>query len=241
MVVLFHFTMTIARKDNSILLYPGRTVKRKNKQKTTQTDIITTHIPAPTQAPFQPTGGPHLWLGYPPACAMADTLFACGAYSQKEPLPLSLPCFPSPPITYHAHNDSYFDTNGCPFRQLFQEFPALSPFYADFEKNFNAWSYTNWAERNMWLAWVICAGYLAFLYVGGKCMENRERFVLKKPLAAWNLALAIFSAIGFLRTAPHLLYYLVTEGFYSSVCNRIRWRTSRVKHLKFTCNSQPRV
>jgi hypothetical protein len=29
--------------------------------------------------------------------------------------------------------------------------------------------------------------------------------------------LSVFSLVGFLRTAPHLLYYLFSRGFYESV------------------------
>jgi hypothetical protein len=65
-------------------------------------------------------------------------------------------------------------------------------------------------------------------------MVDRPAFGLKRLLAQWNLLLAVFSTIGFLRTAPHLLYYLYTRGFYASVrmvaahaaplqCAAVRW------------------
>ena len=43
-------------------------------------------------------------------------------------------------------------------------------------------------------------------------------FGLKGPLAVWNLLLALFSFVGFLRTAPHLINFLSRNGFYASVC-----------------------
>lgn len=44
-------------------------------------------------------------------------------------------------------------------------------------------------------------------------------FGLKRALAAWNLALAAFSAVGFLRTAPFLANFIAQRGFYASVCH----------------------
>ena len=49
-------------------------------------------------------------------------------------------------------------------------------------------------------------------------MKPYKPFGIQRALAAWNLLLALFSGIGFLRTAPHLLYYLYQRGFYSSIC-----------------------
>ena len=37
-------------------------------------------------------------------------------------------------------------------------------------------------------------------------------------LSAWNLLLAVFSAVGFVRTMPHLVFYGWRYGFYASVC-----------------------
>jgi hypothetical protein len=65
--------------------------------------------------------------------------------------------------------------------------------------------------------WPATAADLLFCYWGQKLMMDRPAFGLKRLLAQWNLLLAVFSTIGFLRTAPHLLYYLYTRGFYASV------------------------
>lgn len=119
----------------------------------------------------------------------------------------------------------YRDTMGCTFRQLYQEVPVLAPLYTPFETTFNAHVYSAFAERYMAAAFLICSVYLAFLYFGTKVMANRPRFELRTALRYWNLGLAIFSAIGFLRTAPHLLYFLFKDGvwdmkenFFLSVC-----------------------
>jgi elongation of very long chain fatty acids protein 6 len=48
-------------------------------------------------------------------------------------------------------------------------------------------------------------------------MERLKPFDLRGPLAAWNLGLALFSFVGFLRTAPHLVHYVATRGVYESV------------------------
>lgn len=61
--------------------------------------------------------------------------------------------------------------------------------------------------------------YLPAVYIGHKIMKNREPFKLKGPLICWNVLLAVFSTIGFLRTAPELFNSLNQHGFQHSVCS----------------------
>lgn len=49
-------------------------------------------------------------------------------------------------------------------------------------------------------------------------MKDRKPLGLRYPLIAWNAALSLFSFVGFLRTAPHLMYYMYANGFYASAC-----------------------
>eukprot|EP00932_Pfiesteria_piscicida_P002754 SRR837773.12679.p1 GENE.SRR837773.12679~~SRR837773.12679.p1 ORF type:complete len:285 (-),score=59.03 SRR837773.12679:11-757(-) len=49
-------------------------------------------------------------------------------------------------------------------------------------------------------------------------MEDKEAWDLKWLLAAWNLFLAVYSFIGALRTAPHLLHVVWVQGFDFSLC-----------------------
>ena len=62
-----------------------------------------------------------------------------------------------------------------------------------------------------------------FCVIGSRVMASRHPFQLSKSLAAWNLLLASFSAIGFVRTAPHLLYYMSRNGLYASVRQNSRF------------------
>lgn len=48
-------------------------------------------------------------------------------------------------------------------------------------------------------------------------MAGAKPFGLQTSLIAWNAGLSLFSLIGFLRTAPHLLHTIATDGFYTSV------------------------
>jgi elongation of very long chain fatty acids protein 6 len=61
--------------------------------------------------------------------------------------------------------------------------------------------------------------YLSFVFVVPTLLEHRkEGFSLKWPFAAWNVALALFSVCGSVRTLPHLYEHLVTKGFDYTVC-----------------------
>jgi len=69
-----------------------------------------------------------------------------------------------------------------------------------------------------WISYVVATLYLISLWMGTSSMRHCQPFDLKKPLAAWNLFLAVFSFIGFLRTAPALFTMLNTYGFSYSLC-----------------------
>ncbi|OXB68170.1 hypothetical protein ASZ78_012268 [Callipepla squamata] len=51
-------------------------------------------------------------------------------------------------------------------------------------------------------------------------MNKRAKFELRKPLVLWSLSLAVFSIFGAVRTAPYMLYVLMTKGLKQSVCDQ---------------------
>lgn len=115
----------------------------------------------------------------------------------------------------------YRETHGCEFRQLFQDVPALEPLYpSTWERNFHALPFVYFAERYFNWAFYICAVYLVMCFPLRWLLDkyNVPAMKLRGALRAWNLMLSIFSIIGFLRTAPHLLYYTWQKGFYASIC-----------------------
>lgn len=113
----------------------------------------------------------------------------------------------------------YVTTTGCEFRQLPQEYPILAPFYTPYELSFNPISAQKWSIDYWPLAWAIVGAYLAFCYFGQRAMSAPTTNAIKPKLllALWNLLLAVFSFVGFLRTAPHLVNTLVKHGLYASV------------------------
>ncbi|EKU22182.1 fatty-acyl [Nannochloropsis gaditana CCMP526] len=106
-----------------------------------------------------------------------------------------------------------------PFTQLFQHYPVLSPFYTEYEKNFHASSYVNFAQ-NTWpaLPLALCGIYGLMIVVGTKVMESRPKHEWKTALACWNLLLSVFSFCGMLRTVPHLLQNVTTLPFKDTIC-----------------------
>lgn len=112
----------------------------------------------------------------------------------------------------------YISTRGDEYRQIWQLIPWLEGYYTEAEKNFNPFPVEDWMIENGWLPLVVVCLYLVLCYFGIQLMSTRTAFNLKYPLAIWNLFLSIFSAIGTLRTAPHLFYLLFFTSFESTVC-----------------------
>lgn len=106
-----------------------------------------------------------------------------------------------------------------PFTQLFEHIPLLSPFYLDMEKNFQAKNYIEFA-RATWpaLPLAFCSVYVLMITLVPRIMKNREAFVLKRPLALWNLTLSLFSFCGMVRTVPHLLHMIANKPFRDTIC-----------------------
>ena len=83
-----------------------------------------------------------------------------------------------------------------------------------------------WSAAHWNTALAICAVYLAVTFGGPPALRllGAPALKSKRVLAAWNLLLAAFSLVGFLRTMPHLLFYALSHeqglaaGFRASVC-----------------------
>jgi elongation of very long chain fatty acids protein 6 len=70
--------------------------------------------------------------------------------------------------------------------------------------------------------WLICFFYtiiyILTIYLGKRLMKNREKFDLRRPLIAWNITLAVFSALGSIRVWPEFIYVLRNYGVVHSIC-----------------------
>jgi hypothetical protein len=86
------------------------------------------------------------------------------------------------------------------------------------ELQFTGAAPTAFLRQKWWLSYAATALYLVSLWGGGEYMKNRKPFDLKRPLAVWNLALAVFSFIGMIRVVSWLLVILKTFGWSYTLC-----------------------
>jgi elongation of very long chain fatty acids protein 6 len=115
-----------------------------------------------------------------------------------------------------------------PVPQIYESYPALGAFYFDFEKNFDATKYNEFALKywpHVPVAFV--TAYLAMIHFGQKYMKKhygkeKDPFKLKKMLAVWNLGLALFSFIGMTKTVPQLLHILQHRSVQDTICEPSR-------------------
>lgn len=89
----------------------------------------------------------------------------------------------------------------------------------EFEKFENHEEWRQWMFSH-WHWSVYASGiYLMIVFYGQYWMQDRQPFKLRKVLTAWNMSLAVFSAMGFVRSAPELLVSVMKpDGFHRSVC-----------------------
>lgn len=85
----------------------------------------------------------------------------------------------------------------------------------------NSYSYEDtrkWLSNN--LMYFFGCGILYFIVIVGGMfyMVHKPKYNLKRPFALWCGLMALFSIIGFSRTAPELFFSLGHHSLYYSVC-----------------------
>jgi hypothetical protein len=76
----------------------------------------------------------------------------------------------------------------------------------------------DWMMRHPIVPLTACVLYGLMIVIGQALFAKRERLRWKYTLAAWNLALATFSAVGFCRTAPWLWHMVQTYSWDQILC-----------------------
>ncbi|CAI5731089.1 unnamed protein product [Hyaloperonospora brassicae] len=76
----------------------------------------------------------------------------------------------------------------------------------------------DFCKQSLPMVVALCVVYCVLCFAGRRMMRDVKPFDLKVALALWNLALALFSAVGALRTVPSLLNTIYYRGVYHSVC-----------------------
>ncbi|CAL8111130.1 unnamed protein product [Orchesella dallaii] len=96
-------------------------------------------------------------------------------------------------------------------------------------EDFNYDSWQAWMGKNWSVSVYLTVIYVGLIFAGRQWMKNREPYRLRGPLILWNLGLAIFSIVGFVRTFPELVYLMREEnGFHTSVCIRDKMHVGTV-------------
>lgn len=87
------------------------------------------------------------------------------------------------------------------------------------EKTFDAESARIWFDSVKHVAPVSAVIYIILTFGVRSYMQNRPGYQLRGPLFCWNVALAVFSIIGTIRTVPIFVDVLSNEGWMYSICN----------------------
>jgi hypothetical protein len=95
---------------------------------------------------------------------------------------------------------------------------SLQQIYAEIEANYTI-AHTSAIVRKLWyVPPVACSLYLLLILLGRRWMSTREPYKLRPLLVVWNTLLALFSATGFIVTAPDLARH-AWHDISDSICN----------------------
>ncbi|GFS32880.1 elongation of very long chain fatty acids protein 6 [Nephila pilipes] len=100
--------------------------------------------------------------------------------------------------------------------------PSVSPNLSvifDFERNFDIERNIKWLNEHWHHAFYYAGLYLLIIFGVKKYMKNRPQLELRKLLVTWNILLATFSILAFIRTVPEFIHVLQKFGLTYSACN----------------------
>eukprot|EP00121_Abeoforma_whisleri_P001309 Awhi_evm1s1164 len=127
-------------------------------------------------------------------------------------------------LTFNGTQWEWGDEKIIKYDQIYSQYPQLDFLYPfQIEKDWNGYIYSDLCADTIDIAMYICLVYFIAIFAGQFIMEklglNFSR-QLRSTLALWNLGLSLFSAMGALRVAPHLINNILTHGYQWSVCTR---------------------
>lgn len=111
-----------------------------------------------------------------------------------------------------------YTERGLQYEELYCIYPWAKKFYMNWELTWRPSQLYYVPYDHTWIPVVCVAVYLASIYYGLKYFENRPAWNLRKPMAAWNLLLSVFSFWGFWRCAPLVVHLLATYGVERTLC-----------------------
>jgi len=109
-------------------------------------------------------------------------------------------------------------SSGVKFQEISCLYPPLGWITTSWEKNYDATPVIIWMQGQPLLPLTAVALYALCFALGEKFMKNRESFKWRNILALWNLALALFSFVGFCRTFPQLFHNMLFRSLRDNFC-----------------------
>lgn len=104
------------------------------------------------------------------------------------------------------------------YREFSCLYPQIESLYFDFESKYAPVDVLDFMTNHPMIPIVTCVMYCILIFGGQFLMKNREAWKWRNTLAAWNLLLSIFSAIGMARTLPNLLHNLASYSIRDNFC-----------------------
>lgn len=95
-----------------------------------------------------------------------------------------------------------------------QYWSPRTPLIGWFEEKFDFENKVELIKNYWWISIILSVIYLVLVFFGVQFMKKRSAFDLRKPLAIWSAALAIFSFYGTIHLLPEALYALNQSPHY---------------------------
>ena len=92
-------------------------------------------------------------------------------------------------------------------------------FFIRWEWQYDLVPLRDYMVANPWIPFAACILYGVLIVLGRAYFSTRDPWSWRKCLALWNLALSVFSAIGFVRASAQLIHNLSHYPLHDIFCN----------------------
>lgn len=112
---------------------------------------------------------------------------------------------------------------GLPYEDFLCLYPWMKRYWLQWEIDFyrdDPYWYYHVMNNNHWIPIAACTSYLILVSIGQQYFKNRKPWNCRNVLMVWNLGLAIFSLMGFLRMFPTVIHWLANYTWEENLCHK---------------------
>eukprot|EP00549_Striatella_unipunctata_P024120 CAMPEP_0118706526 /NCGR_PEP_ID=MMETSP0800-20121206/20611_1 /TAXON_ID=210618 ORGANISM="Striatella unipunctata, Strain CCMP2910" /NCGR_SAMPLE_ID=MMETSP0800 /ASSEMBLY_ACC=CAM_ASM_000638 /LENGTH=141 /DNA_ID=CAMNT_0006609079 /DNA_START=76 /DNA_END=498 /DNA_ORIENTATION=+ len=121
--------------------------------------------------------------------------------------------------THPTGSCTFENAAGDPYEEFTCLYPLLGSTYTSFETSYNVVPVRDWMRDHSSVPVLACLLYGLFVVYGPRYFADKAAWNWRRGMICWNLALSVFSGIGFFRSVAPLLHNMYHLNVRQNLCN----------------------